>query len=65
MSNPTPIPTIFGLKTPDHDDLSYMDYLDNIYDAPDYGLLLFKGDPIAFEQGKRARLNYLKEGGAK
>jgi hypothetical protein len=48
----TAIPTIDGYKTPDHSDISYMDYLDNLYDAPDYGLLLFKGDPTAFELGK-------------
>jgi hypothetical protein len=48
----TAIPTIDGYKTPDQSDISYMDYLDNHYDAPDYGLLLFKADPTAFELGK-------------
>lgn len=49
----TPIPTIYGMKTPDDDDVAYMEYLDGLYDAPDYGLLSFKGDPTAFEMGKR------------
>ena len=30
---------------------AYMRFLDGIYDAPDYGLLLYKGDPICFEIG--------------
>lgn len=34
------------------EDKEYMEYLDGLYDAPDYGLLMFKGDPIAFEVGK-------------
>jgi hypothetical protein len=29
----------------------YVSYLSEIYDAPDYGLLLYKGDPIQFEVG--------------
>ena len=33
------------------DETDYMDYLEEFYDAPDYGLLLRKGDPIAFEIG--------------
>ena len=33
------------------EETAYMDYLEGIYDAPDYGLLLYKGDPIAFEIG--------------
>jgi len=33
------------------DETDYMDYLEEIYDAPDYGLLYRKGDPIAFEIG--------------
>lgn len=33
------------------DERDYMDYLEDVYDAPDYGLLLYKGDPIAFEIG--------------
>ena len=46
------IPTIYGPQEPSKSDLAYMEYLDNLYDAPDYGLLLFKGDPTAFELGK-------------
>ncbi len=31
---------------------AYMDYLESIYcDAPNYGLLLLKGDPVAFKIG--------------
>ena len=33
------------------DEIRYMDYLEGIYDAPNYGLLYRKGDPIAFEVG--------------
>ncbi len=33
------------------DECAYMDYLDNLYDAPDYGLLSRKGDPVGFEVG--------------
>ena len=33
------------------DEIKYMDYLEGIYDCPNYGLLLRKGDPIAFEVG--------------
>lgn len=33
------------------DEIRYMDYLDGIFDAPNYGLLYRKGDPIAFEIG--------------
>ena len=33
------------------EETAYMDYLEGIFDAPDYGLLLYKGDPIAFEIG--------------
>ena len=33
------------------DEIKYMNYLEGIYDCPDYGLLLRKGDPIAFEVG--------------
>lgn len=29
---------------------AYMEYLDEVY-GPGYGLLLYKGDPIAFEVG--------------
>jgi hypothetical protein len=46
------IPTIFGPKEPDEGDRRYMDYLDECYDAPSYGLLMFKGDPTAFSIGK-------------
>ena len=28
---------------------AFMRYLEEIYDAPNYGLLFRKGDPIAFE----------------
>lgn len=48
----TPIPTIYGFKVPTQADRDYMDYLDGLYDAPDYGLLVFKGDPTAFEVGR-------------
>lgn len=31
---------------------AYMDYLDEVYpDTPNYGLLLYQGDPIAFQVG--------------
>ena len=33
------------------DEIRYMDYLEEIFDAPNYGLLYRKGDPIAFEIG--------------
>jgi hypothetical protein len=34
------------------DEIAYMDYLDSLYDVPGgYGLLLRKGDPVAFELG--------------
>lgn len=33
------------------EETDYMDYLEEIYDAPNYGLLYRKGDPIAFEIG--------------
>jgi len=33
------------------EEIDYMDYLEEIYDAPNYGLLYRKGDPIAFEVG--------------
>jgi len=46
------IPTIEGEVTPDKEDLAFMDQLDDLYPAPDYGLLLFKGDPAAFRIGK-------------
>ena len=39
------------------DETKYMDYLETIYDCPDYGLLLRKGDPIAFEIGMNEWLN--------
>ena len=39
------------------DEIKYMDYLEGIYDCPDYGLLLRKGDPIAFEVGMNDWLN--------
>lgn len=48
----TPIPTTEGEKVPEPDDIHYMEYLDNLYDAPNYGLLSFKGDPAAFRMGK-------------
>jgi hypothetical protein len=53
----SPIATIFGTKVPDEDDKRYMDHLNYLYDAPDYGLLMFKGDPIAFEIGKNEWLS--------
>lgn len=46
------IPTIHGFVTPTEDDCAYMEYLDDLYDAPDYGLLMFKGDPDAFNIGR-------------
>ena len=32
-----------------YDELKYMDYLEGIYDAPNYALLFRKGDPVGFE----------------
>lgn len=32
---------------------AYIDYLDELYDHPGYGLVLYKGDPIAFQVGLR------------
>jgi len=29
----------------------YAEYLTELYDAPDYGFLLYKGDPIQFDVG--------------
>jgi len=34
------------------DEKDYIDYLNSLCDAPDYGLLLFQADPIMFEIGK-------------
>jgi hypothetical protein len=34
---------------------AYMDYLDGIF-HPGYGLLVYKGDPIAFEVGMNEHL---------
>ena len=49
-----PIPTIYGPAVPDDNDIRFMDYLDDRYcDAPDYGLLMFKGDPSAFAASKQ------------
>lgn len=31
------------------DDKEYMKYLDEVFDNDGYGLLLYNGDPIAFE----------------
>lgn len=34
------------------DEIAYMEYLDDLYQVPGgYGLLLRKGDPIAFQLG--------------
>ena len=33
------------------EEIDYMNHLEEIYDAPNYGLLYRKGDPIAFEVG--------------
>jgi len=52
-----PVPTIHGPQVPDENDKRYIDYLDGLYDAPDYGLLMFKGDPTAFEIGKNEWLS--------
>lgn len=47
------ITTIEGHQTPSREDIDYMDYLDDLYDTqPPFGLLLFKGDPIAFRLGR-------------
>lgn len=34
------------------EDLEYMDYLNGLPAPDDWALLLYKGDPIAFELGK-------------
>lgn len=49
-----PIPTINGSIVPTDDDVAYMEYLDELAGetAPDYGLLVFKGDPTAFTLGR-------------
>ncbi len=47
-----PIPTIEGWQEPTENERNYMEYLDELVNAPiSYGLLLFKGDPIAFRLG--------------
>tara|TARA_R100001082_G_C4240056_1_gene106948 strand:- start:41 stop:202 length:162 start_codon:yes stop_codon:yes gene_type:complete len=33
------------------EETAYMDYLEGIYDAPNYGILFRQGDPIGFEIG--------------
>ena len=43
------------------EETDYMDYLEELYDAPNYGLLYRKGDPIAFEIGKNEWLSEKKE----
>lgn len=40
---------------------AYIDYLDEIYDAPDYGFLMYKGDQIRFEVGLKEWLSNLTE----
>jgi hypothetical protein len=48
--------TIEGMKTPSEDDVSYMDYLDELIGGlptgHSYGLLLYKADPTAFRLGR-------------
>jgi len=44
--------------TMDNEDRNYMNYLDEVYGVDGYGLLMIKGDPIAFEVGKN---EWLKE----
>lgn len=34
-----------------NEESQYMEYLDEVYNLEGYGLLLKKGDPIAFEVG--------------
>lgn len=44
----------------DAEDKAYMDYLDELFETtPSFGLLLYKGDPIAFEHGKSEWLDSL------
>ena len=43
------------------DETAYMEYLDEIHDVPGgYGLLLYNGDPIAFQVGMN---EWLRENG--
>ena len=49
------IPTIEGPATLSQDDLDFIEYLDELAEVPtghSFGLLLFKGDPIAFRLGR-------------
>ena len=46
------------------EETDYMDYLEGIYDAPNYGLLFRKGDPIGFEIGMREWLDRRENGTA-
>ncbi len=36
----------------EEDDKRYIEYLNETCDCDSYGLLMFKGDPIAFEVGR-------------
>ena len=51
---PATIRTIEGNATPTPDDLAYMEYLNEIWDIGDFdfGLLLYKGDPVTFRLGR-------------
>tara|TARA_Y100001951_G_C11067965_1_gene144481 strand:+ start:305 stop:478 length:174 start_codon:yes stop_codon:yes gene_type:complete len=42
------------------EETAYMDYLENIYDAPNYGLLFRQGDPIGFEIGMNEWLSNIE-----
>ena len=46
--------TIEGTSTLSPDDLAFIEYLDELAEVPtahSFGLLLFKGDPVAFRLG--------------
>lgn len=40
---------------------AYMNYLNELYGIPNYGLLFYKGDPIAFQIGLREWYQNLSE----
>jgi hypothetical protein len=59
------VATIEGRCSVTDTDQQFMDYLDELYDTrPSFGMLLFKGDPIAFRLAReewRASANFAKD----